>query len=77
MAVQPEERPLFPKKRLTRVGVTEGKMGSGDRMKDRFCQAGEAEKLIPPKAPFPPWATQTRLGSGRLALQSIFKTTHL
>lgn len=55
----------------------EGRTGSGDRMKEGFCQAGEAEKLISPKVPFPSWATQTWLGSGRLALQSIFKTTHL
>lgn len=59
------------------VGVMEGRTGSGDRMKEGFCQAGEAEKLISPKAPFPSWATQSKLGSGRLALQSIFKTTHL
>lgn len=57
--------------------MMEGRTGSGDRMKEEFCQAGEAEKLISPKDPFPSWATQPRLGSGRLVLQSIFKTTHL
>lgn len=57
--------------------VTEGRMGSGEQMKDGFCEAGEAEKPVSPMAPFPPWATQTQLGSGRLPLQSIFKTTHL
>lgn len=57
--------------------MMEGRTGSGDQMKQGFCQAGEAEKLISPKDPFPSWATQPRLGSGRLVLQSIFKTTHL